>query len=619
MHSFIPSQRQQDKIRIRLHNVFRTYRLGKPFDERNPEHQDAHVELPLSGEPDGPVFFPPVQPNYHMYQVNDKGYNLDLYSNEAFVPSKYRIPWRRSRMMRDYFEDRVQTFQYDRTLGWGGNGMAAVFDEMHNDGGGKWRSVVVKMLFSADEYKNAEHIVQLLYNGFENEVEVETDSEDSDESTDTQTGQRQQRSESSPDESNEDSSSRRKRRVATGEPRLNCFVTEMLENGDLSQFIAKVRQNGETVPNVVLWRFLLCLVRMCIGLAYPPDSIEQFKTLPPPITENVPLPEHNVEPRRICHFDFDPRNIFIGDIATNAEHRCAPILKLGDFGLATEVLNGKENFYYERLRYYGKRGFYAPEQFCEDWDYIDPDDDQVHLHRIAGNYGMHTNLWAVGLVMETLITLCYPASPPTPTLVKCCQPPHEEYYTYGAHLQEARDVVDPELIEVVMRLQAHEIKYRYTFEQLSAMGITDKGNFGWTDQRVLTWFQKVLHDAPLDRDYEVEAILANLPNESTQQPQGLSQMSPQQQRQPAEIIGVPPVNPLPDHTFKPMGNQLPDNGGRGGAGRPGRRGLRSRYRRAGLGRYNDGQPGPVNPPMPPRRVEKRYPFERREIIPYDPD
>ncbi len=49
------------------------------------------------------------------------------------------------------------------------------------------------------------------------------------------------------------------------------------------------------------------VLRMCIGLAYPPASIPELKNLQAPITEVVPL-DDSIPPRRLVHFDFDPRN-----------------------------------------------------------------------------------------------------------------------------------------------------------------------------------------------------------------------------------------------------------------------------------------------------------------------
>lgn len=65
---------------------------------------------------------------------------------------------------------------------------------------------------------------------------------------------------------------------------------------------------------------------MCIGLAFPPDSVEDYNDMPGPITETF-IDYLKDEQRRIVHFDMDPRNIFIGSLSQD-EHRITPILKV---------------------------------------------------------------------------------------------------------------------------------------------------------------------------------------------------------------------------------------------------------------------------------------------------
>lgn len=43
-------------------------------------------------------------------------------------------------------------------------------------------------------------------------------------------------------------------------------------------------------------------------MAYPPDTVPSWKEYDPPHTEEIPDEEDNMVPRRIVHFDFDPRN-----------------------------------------------------------------------------------------------------------------------------------------------------------------------------------------------------------------------------------------------------------------------------------------------------------------------
>ncbi|KAJ3552202.1 hypothetical protein NPX13_g11171 [Xylaria arbuscula] len=286
MASFVASQRRRDRIHVQMYNRFRTYRRGLPFNKDNPDDIDAPVNLPLSGLPDS-VYTHSIPQKFPIFRLSDRDkFDIDAQHDDRFLPGKFRRPWQRSQMMKNYFAEQIPSFEFNRTLGWGGNGMAAVFDQ--KDGkGDHWRSVVVKVLFSDD-------------------------------------------------------------------PSTMDFETEKL-------------------------------VRMCIAMAYPPADNPAWKDEEPPITEEIPEEEDQIAPRRIVHFDFDPRNIFIGDIGDgNDEHELTPLLKLGDFGLATEIEYEQENFYYEQLRQYGKRGYYAPEQFCVDWDYINPDDGTVYQHPIAG-------------------------------------------------------------------------------------------------------------------------------------------------------------------------------------------------------------------------------------------
>lgn len=160
--------------------------------------------------------------------------------------------------------------------------------------------------------------------------------------------------------------------------------------------------------------------------------------------------------------------------------------------------------------------------------------------------------------METLITLCYPASPPLPTLARYRDPPHDEYYTYGAHLL-ADDYVDEELLHIIMRLQAHEPTHRLTLRELEDIILTERDLVGMTERQVLAWFQKVLHDVPvMERDEEVERILAAIPDDPLVNPYpapapGLFPLAPAppapspppppQPRPNPEIIGTRPEKP----------------------------------------------------------------------------
>ncbi|KAI3325204.1 kinase-like domain-containing protein [Xylariaceae sp. AK1471] len=480
-----------------MYNNFMSYRERfRPFDSPT---------LPLSGEPPELFTTDMDQMAYPFVRVAKDKIDIDAVPDPSILPAKVAYAWSNAQELKKYFARERPGLRYRKCLGWGGNGLAAAFDVLDKSGRKK-RSVVVKMLFDDEEelmdietensdtgrlppimvveHRKAEHIVQLEY--IEGEGLVDNDN------------------------------ARSPKELSIPKHKsLITFVTEMLENGDLAHFLCMVQEHRETIPNEVLWRFFLCFVRMCIGLAFPPGTLQENEKIPGPITETVPDRLKN-EPRRIVHFDFDPRNIFVGDVGVGAEHNLTPLLKLGDFGLTQEVLYEKDDFYYERFRYYGKRGFFAPEQFCVDWDYIPMDSDTIFSHHIAGNYGAHTNVWAIGYVMECLITLCYPAQPPKPTKIFHMPPKHKRgYYTYGAHLgQDIYSHIDPDIISIIMRCQAHLPVDRpalHELEKYVTTKIAEKSNSGKTDQEIMAWIQKVLYEPPIDPPTDLDLAYAPVP------------------------------------------------------------------------------------------------------------
>ncbi|KAI0444161.1 kinase-like domain-containing protein [Xylaria telfairii] len=472
--------------------------------------------------------------------------DIDRISSDWMLDEKLQKPYQCLTDMKKYFTQEYPDLRYNRCLGWGGNGLAAAFDVL-NKQGEKIKSVVVKMLFSSDQelqkwerHRYAEHIVQLVYADILGLVDDRVIRDD-------KTRNRDSPMEDSPDSRDSDSSRNGDRDEemtdyaveSIVDPTPNVFITEMLENGDLAAFIKKVRQHREQIPNPILWRLLLCLVRMCIGLAYPPAEIPEFKDKPIPITETVP-PRLRDNPSRIVHFDIDPKNIFVGDVAqVEGEHTITPLLKLGDFGVASEIKSGQWDFYYERFRQYGKKGYYAPEQFCQDWDYIQPDTDQIQHHPIAGNFGSHTNVWALGYIMENLITTCYPAGPPVPT-VSSERPPigKTQYLTYAAHLQQPFYAhVDRDIIALVLRLQAHLPEDRPPLQEIEDYVLTNirtKGNYGMTDYNLQAWIQGILYEVPPVMDEEAYAPGPVI----------------------KEVIGTGLADPVPDFNFQPQGHAV---------------------------------------------------------------
>ncbi|RYP50983.1 hypothetical protein DL768_003567 [Monosporascus sp. mg162] len=271
---------------------------------------------------------------------------------------------------------------------------------------------------------------------------------------------------------------------------LDAMVMEFVPNGDLSTFIRRVNQLQTEFPGMVFWKFFLC--------PYPVEFIpaNQGRINKYPIMEYIP---DDQGPTRIVHFDLDPKNIFVGRaISGSNEHSFSPILRLGDFGLTVEVEDEKPDQYYEQLRSYGKHGFLAPEQFCEDWDYLVSNSNSVRTHHIAGNYGPHTNIWGVGLTMECLITGCRPPQPVRVTQV-FDETRGVTSMTCGEHLlsDPKYDYIDGDLRRIVAQCQAYYPKDRPGFRELeeAVMLAINSKKYPHTEQDIIEWFDGILPNA----------------------------------------------------------------------------------------------------------------------------
>ncbi|KAI1437508.1 kinase-like protein [Xylaria sp. CBS 124048] len=112
-----------------------------------------------------------------------------------------------------------------------------------------------------------------------------------------------------------------------------AMAMEHAEHGTLLDFKDKVERFNMRIPNRVLWSFFLCLIRACIGLAYP-------RTKPAGARAEVETIPEDQEPGDILHGDIALRNIMLAEVPEVGdcdEHIAAPILKLIDFGMASET------------------------------------------------------------------------------------------------------------------------------------------------------------------------------------------------------------------------------------------------------------------------------------------
>ncbi|KAI0859489.1 hypothetical protein F4860DRAFT_256663 [Xylaria cubensis] len=76
--------------------------------------------------------------------------DLDTITDDWMLEHKIRKPYQSVQLMKEYFARNYPELKYNRCLGWGGNGLAAAYDMMDEEGE-KRKSVVVKMLFDDDQ------------------------------------------------------------------------------------------------------------------------------------------------------------------------------------------------------------------------------------------------------------------------------------------------------------------------------------------------------------------------------------------------------------------------------------------------------------------------------------
>ncbi|RYP91544.1 hypothetical protein DL770_002324 [Monosporascus sp. CRB-9-2] len=465
---------------------------------------------------------------------------LDQIIHESQLGSEQdRRAWRRLQESKVFFgtggatPGTQKTWRYRRVLGFGGNGLAAHW-RVHEDGGKTHRDVAVKIQLRSwrslglkkekmimRKLSRAAHIVQevppdpigkpphqnIPLEWMEDDSSDEYDSS-GDEDTPAYRPANRRRRKARSDFTPQELAGKVKRwfgppptvnndnrpPVVGGVPddEKDFIVLEYLENGDLRNLIAKVRNMGAEFPNRVLWSFWLCLVKQCVAMAYYPRKFHPDRHRVPEggsLDEFIPPAEQKWRRKRMVHFDYDPCNIFVGNLEPgNLQHHLVPKLKLADFGLADEVKEQK------RERRYNKFYYYAPEQFTDEWDFIPAERNGANVieEPVAGNYGIHTNIWGAALAMWSLITLHYPPQPPLAGWLEL--DPDTSIVTYGNLLFTGQyDHVDPELRAMVNRCMAHNPLERPSLEQLLEHAEENCARVpaapGEDDARVHRWLQ----------------------------------------------------------------------------------------------------------------------------------
>ncbi|KAI1748476.1 hypothetical protein F4782DRAFT_534449 [Xylaria castorea] len=192
----------------------------------------------------------------------------------------------------EYFT-KLHNFEFVRRLGLGSGAVALLFKEFEREAPGtKKRNVVVKFAFSEYEHRN-EHADDEIENelrwltmlqGAEHIVEILGHEVD---------------------------------RSKVSRPAL---VLEYVEYGSIQDLCKRMTARNIRVPNRVLWSMFLCLIRACIGFAYPPWQNGEQEKIP---TDGIKRPSF------IIHNDLHDENVLIGELMPDGiEHRLAPILKV---------------------------------------------------------------------------------------------------------------------------------------------------------------------------------------------------------------------------------------------------------------------------------------------------
>ncbi|KAK3346136.1 kinase-like domain-containing protein [Lasiosphaeria hispida] len=215
------------------------------------------------------------------------------------------------------------------------------------------------------------------------------------------------------------------------------LITPYYDRGNLGSVIK--RADGYAITSRTLWLIFDCLFQMVVALRYPPQHWSDHVAGNPRRERTVAAttPRTAAQAAGISataawwkgcaedwvHFDIDPSNIFVGDYDAAGPHSLVPALKLGDFGntqdvnavndMAPHLLRRTRLLWESRLM--GKDEWLTPEQFTSEWDYvrISPK-NATEPANIAANYSWKTNLYGIAMVMWCLITRRSPPDGPCP-------------------------------------------------------------------------------------------------------------------------------------------------------------------------------------------------------------
>ncbi|KAI5920295.1 kinase-like domain-containing protein [Camillea tinctor] len=468
-----------------------------------------------------------IRPNYY--------YGIDKLnrSDDEDDPTKVEAIRRRDEV-RNFFMGSDPQYKFERTLGVGGNGIAVKYSTTGNPPPGVAQEIVVKYPLRSwqdkgireeirfmRKFRRSKHLLQLIDPVKlgkpplpDDEDEAYSDDSSDDEMTDDDNPRpfpkkRKNRWDLTPEEL-----ARKRLRwdppfpapvrplprdpdQMDGDVNKDYMITEFAGFGSLTDFISLIARKNETIPNRIIWRLWLCLVRGIIGMAFPVRKFHPDRRAPGNELLDEIVPENDdlyEQMQNYVHFDLDPTNVFVDDNDMNdPEHDVSPLMKIADFGLTVNVKTMKRDTYYSKLRYRGKSGFFSPEQFSEGWDLI-PDErngDNICRQPVCGNFGPHTNVWAIGCILFSLVTGSYPPLPPQAADVNLGG---RSFTSYGWYALDAKFAhVDPPLRFLVAQCMAHTPANRPSLRDLldgAMCGVRYRQGAETADE-ILDWQRRV--------------------------------------------------------------------------------------------------------------------------------
>ncbi|KAL8371669.1 hypothetical protein RB595_001459 [Gaeumannomyces hyphopodioides] len=357
--------------------------------------------------------------------------------------------------------------RFVRLLGAGGHGAACLY-EITNRQTGARRRIVVKMSLRGNDMKNEKTVMsvhEMLGNEEHGNPEVPLRLHQLPFDAETVTA------------------------INKVDAAQSLLIQIFSDRGALDRMVALLARLRIPARDKFCWHLLECLVRGCIAMWSPvrKQALARQQTVPnwpPLIQEELPPTDENFL-SNFVHFDLDPFNIFM---TNDVDHPIMPMAQIGDFGTTRPMHKDRfreDDFTMWSLRHTGKMGYMAPEQFTDQWDYVyvNPWKQlgrpnykfRPWFEYVAGNYGMWTNIWAIGITMWVVITQRSPMHPPVPkeipVLPKMDADPggtgRRTFWTYAYPLHEPGHFeIGDELRHLVVRMMANEPCDRPSLEEL---------------------------------------------------------------------------------------------------------------------------------------------------------